>query len=336
MAAMYPIITAKPWRTPGKRVARFMYGYKGKPPLSWFNAFFLGDVGEKDLDEFGKSALKTVFMVIFLWNLFGNMAQWMMSWADPRSEEDKDPRSLWRFMFANDWRHKFLVKLPYKDINSRDVYLDQQYLVEAAQIGDLMLNAAGKILQRDARWGKEPMDIMRNKLSMGVNLMISLMTNRDPRTGKNIVTPGASKDIRRKQFSNWMTQTIRPFQVRREAPLTEKDYNDFFKTSEWYGFARKPGEISEQGYSDEQIEHARQSIANYEALRTFERDELESMTEDELLNSMSDFISPETIQEEWVQKNFPVSKMMQDNQKAMMIIELLKSGKKKDNFEPIK
>lgn len=336
MLGLHPLITAKPWRTPGKRVARYAFGYKGKPPMSWFNAFTLGDIGERDLDKLGMETLKTIFKFLLMWNLLANMMQWAMSWSDPRSEEDKNPLSMWRFMFNNDWRHKFQPKLPYKDINSRDAYLDMQYLVEAGQVGDIMLNAAGKLLQKDERWGKEPMDIMRNKLSIGVSLLITWLTKRDPRTGKLIVTPGASKDVQRKQFNDWISQDIRPFQMRREAPLTDKMYNDFFKTSEWFGIARKPGDISEEGYSDQEVQDLKQDIANYEALRTFERNELENMPPDELLNASSDFITGDTIQEEWTQKNYPVTKMIQDNQRAIAIMDMLKSGKKKSGFEPIK
>jgi hypothetical protein len=230
-------------------------------------------------------------------------------------------------MFNNDWRHKFQPRLPYKDINSKDTYIDSQYLVETALLGDLALNAAGKLMGKDTRWGKEPMDVLRNKLGIGLTMLATWITKRD-RMGNLIITPGAGKEVQRKQFNNWITKEIRPFQTQGQPPLTDKTFNDFFNVSKWFGVAYRSGEISEEGYTNEEIANLRLGIANAEALRGFESGELENIPPDELFNLQSDWISEDTIEGAWIRKNYPVTKLKQDNQRALAIIEMMKSPRK--------
>jgi hypothetical protein len=122
---------------------------------------------------------------------------------------------------------------------------------------------------------------------------------------------------------------IRPFQTQKQPALTNKEYNDFFKVSEWFGVAYRSGEISEEGYTNDDVENLRLGIADAKALRGFESGELENIPPDELFNLQSDWISEDSIKEAWIRKNFPVTKLKQDNQRALMIIEMMKSPPRK-------
>jgi hypothetical protein len=332
-----PIITAKPWRAQGKRLWRAAFGYKGKPPLNWLNAFVAADIGEKDLDGLQLDFTKWLIKRLALAYSIGNVIQWMLSWKDPKSEQDPNPLAPWRFMWGNDWQHKWNSKLPWKDVNSNDMYLNTQLFVNAAIEGNLVLNAAGKLLANDARWGRAPMDVLRTKLGVLFGLISAMVTKRDPRTGEFIVTPNADKELQDKQYMKWAIKFVAPFQTQSRAPLDNEGAQKVFNVSKWFGIDVQTGKMSEEGFSNDDISKMLNDVANFNVLQQDELDKLKNLSDDELLNLDPNlFMSSDTVENTFKRKNFPVSMFQQQNNRALQIMELMRGEKKAlpEDFNP--
>jgi hypothetical protein len=329
-----PIITAKPWRKYGKRLWRGAFGYKAKPPLSWLNAFFAADIGENDLDDLQYDVLKYILKYLLISYGVGNAIQWSLSWKDPKSKEDPNPLASWRFMWGNDRKHWWNSKLPWKDVNSNDVYLNQQMFVNAAMGANVILNFAGKLLYNDPRWGKSPMDVMRSKLSVLFGLTSALITKRDPRTGEFIVTPNASPELQNDQFMNWSKDYVRPFQVSKQqhTPLEKEGGGELaqkvFNASKWFGIDISSGAMSEEGYESNEVSDLLRDIANDQVLQKDESEKLKDLSAEELIDlDPSIYLSPETLINAAKKKKYPISTLIMRNKRALQRQEFIRGEK---------
>ncbi len=126
---------------------------------SWRNAFVNADISKADMQSLQPYFAKQLIKVALAKVAFVAVAQFMLTQTWPWDNEPKK---------------KLMIKMPMKDEQGNQLYLDPLIFREASQLVDI-LPRIGKL--RDLSRG--PMNLFKSKLSSGINIALEWMSNTD-------------------------------------------------------------------------------------------------------------------------------------------------------------